>query len=327
MTGVPAAPLNADLMAETIGTSFCNAVFGGKEMKCKICGGNRIDIIYQGLIRDGRLGSSTTYSVDMYHCLDCGVIWHDPVLKDINEYYESDEYQISTKVDPETEDKFYQFYDERTLEKFQITGTDIFRHKTVADLGCGAGAFLDFLKGVSDDIVAVEPSKRFRQVLAGKGFHTYAYTKDALSEWKGRVDVITSFDVVHMVEDPLGFMRDTYQLLSEGGIGIIGVLTDSPIWRKVLGTCYEKQIIFNTQFLWLFSEKSLKELAFKAGFTNVEIRCHQRYGLDNLIGWCLEKSPRHDVKDSFLQGEIDAAWRSICCAHGVSDYIVAYVRK
>ncbi len=49
--------------------------------------------------------------------------------------------------------------DKETLDKLQYTKTDIFKGKSVADIGCGAGAFLVFLKGVAMNLVAIEPSR------------------------------------------------------------------------------------------------------------------------------------------------------------------------
>ena len=45
------------------------------------------------------------------------------------------------------EERFYRLHDRGTLDKFQYTGTNIYRGIIVADMGCGAGAFLDFIVG------------------------------------------------------------------------------------------------------------------------------------------------------------------------------------
>jgi len=248
------------------------------------------------------------------------------VIKDIDKYYESEEYR--TSMDEESkEDFFYCLHDKETLNKLQYTGTEVFRNKTAADIGCGAGAFLDFLKGVAENIVAIEPSEAFQKVLSKKGFSTYDYAKNAMSSWGNKVDIVTSFDVIEHVEDPLEFMRDAYGLLSQEGTAVIGTPTDAPVMRRLLGECYEKKVLFSAQHLWIFSGESLRRLAEQAGFSRIEIRYFQRYGLENMLGWCLEKRPKADIQDVFFRQEIDAVWRSACSSHQAADYVVLYAGK
>lgn len=295
-------------------------------MTCKICGSNQIHTVYCGKIRNGGVGKYTSQKVSMYQCDYCGVIWHDTVVENLEQYYESKQYRDS--LNEASEELFYQLHDKETLDKLQYTGTEIFRGKTVADIGCGAGAFLDYLKGVAKNIVAVEPSEMFRGTMTRKGFSTYPYTKDAFRDWFGKVDVVTSFDVIEHVEDPLLFLKETYDLLAHGvGTAIIGTPTEAPVMRRLLGENYEKEVLFSVQHLWIFSENSLRELAKQAGFSEIKIRYFQRYGIENLLGWCLEKQPNSEFHDPFFSGEIDAVWRSACSAHKASDYVVLYANK
>lgn len=105
----------------------------------------------------------------------------------------------------------------------------------VADIGCGCGAFLDLVSGVGQSIIAVEPTESYRQVLNRKGYSTYPYANEALKEWKGKVDIVVSFDVIEHVNAPEQFIREVYELLKNGGKCIIGTPTDAPVMRKLLG--------------------------------------------------------------------------------------------
>lgn len=188
-------------------------------MRCKICDSEDIRIIYKDSIRDGALGHYTAAMIPIYQCGKCGVIWHEPVLENLQEYYESQEYRKSLEGTSE-EEEFYRLHDHESMDKFKYTGTTVFRNKTILDLGCGCGAFLDFIKGVAAEVVAVEPSETYRNAMVRKGFQTFAYAKDALEGgYRGKVDVLMSFDVIEHVDDPKGFLSDTYQLLCPGGAG------------------------------------------------------------------------------------------------------------
>lgn len=295
-------------------------------MKCRLCDSNHIKITYEGLIRSGGLGQYTDTKVKMYQCQDCGVIWHGYIVENLNQYYESKEYRQSLEGSSE-EEEFYRRHDRETLDKFLYTGTSIFRKKTVADIGCGCGAFLDFLKGVALSVVAVEPSEAYRKIMEDKAFATYPYTKSALADWEGKVDVVTSFDVIEHVEDPSIFISDIHKLLVKDGKAIIGTPTETPIMRHLLGEIYEKKLLFSTQHLWIFSEKSLRQIAQKAGFEKIEVKYYQRYGLGNLMGWLRDKEPNSDIEESFITSTLDAVWRSECGDRGLADYIVIYLIK
>lgn len=295
-------------------------------MKCKLCASTATKIIYNDKIRNGGLGQYTTIDVPIYQCQNCNVIWHENVLSDTKEYYESTEYRKSLEGSSE-EDMFYALHDRESFEKFRYTGTDIFRNKTVADVGCGCGAFLDFLKGVASSIIAIEPSETYRGIMDRKGFHTYPYAEVALSDYRSNVDVITSFDVIEHVEDPENFLENLYDLLSKDGQAIIGTPTDAPIMRELLGSIYEKKLLFSTQHLWIFSESNLKMMAEKIGFSDIKIKYYQRYGVSNLIGWVQNEKPCGNIKHSFVSDTLDNVYKSDCEQRGLADYIVIYLKK
>ncbi len=295
-------------------------------MKCGLCNSGNIKIIYDGKIRNGGLGKYTDEDVKMYQCMDCEVIWHEDRISNLSQYYESRQYRQALEGSSEEAD-FYEKHDGETLDKFLYTGTGIFRNKAVADIGCGCGAFLDFVKGAASSIIAIEPSETYRTIMDGKGFLTYPYLGDAMEKHRGNVDVVTSFDVIEHVSDPQEFMEGVYDLLSEGGQAVIGTPTETPVMRNLLGEIYEKKLLFSTQHIWIFSEKNLRQMAHKAGFEKIEIKFFQRYGLGNLLGWLRDKEPHSDIKEKFITPALDAVWKSECGESGLADYIVIYLTK
>ena len=184
-------------------------------MKCKICGSANVDIVYNGEIRDGKVGNFTKQAVPIYKCKDCDVTWHDNILKDIDSFYESAEYRNAVDDGSEAA-HFYELHDGGVYDTLRYTGTKIFRDKVVADIGCAAGAFLDFVKGSAKTVIGIEPSAIFRKSMQEKGFVTFPYAKDAKKVYADKVNVVTSFDVIEHVEEPEEFLRDAYDLLGEG---------------------------------------------------------------------------------------------------------------
>ena len=292
---------------------------------CKICGSEKISIEYDGIIRDGATTSKTKNNVKMYKCNECGAIWHDS-MKEIDTYYVSEEYRKELEHTSKIND-FYAMHDFECFDKFSYTGTECFRNKIVADIGCGGGGFLDFLSGVAEKVVGIEPSAAYRAEMDKRGIETYAYAKEALEGLRGQIDVVVSFDVIEHVESPIQFMKEIYDLLGEGGQAIVGTPTDAPIMRELLGSVYEENLLFSTQHLWVLNENSLGYICRQAGFNEVDIRYKQRYGLGNMISWLLEKKAGVKREYSFVTSTLDKVWKSELEANKKSDYILAYVKK
>jgi hypothetical protein len=117
-------------------------------MKCKLCGSANTKIEYYGKLKTNLVPplAQTEDETDVFKCNDCGVIWHNYVLPD--NYYTSDAYRTMLENSNELE-VHYRLHDREVLKKLSWTGTDIFRHKVVADIGAGGGCFIDFLLGGS----------------------------------------------------------------------------------------------------------------------------------------------------------------------------------
>lgn len=299
---------------------------------CSICNSKNIEVIYDGQIRNGSIGKFTEENIKMYQCKNCDAIWHAQILGDIQSFYQSDDYRNSIGEEV-LDSEFYKLHDAETLAKFSYTGTEIFRNKTVADIGCGCGAFLDHIHGVAKQAIGVEPTKNFHGFMVNK-YPVFSSMEAMLGEgqadnWRGRVDVVTSFDVIEHVVDPLSFLKNVYALLGDGGQAIIGTPTDAPIMRELLGKTYEKELLFSVQHLWIFGERNLRLLSGKAGFAeeNIKIKFFQRYGIGNLLGWLRDKKPKSAIEAKFITGTLDSAWKAVAESMGLADYIVLYLSK
>lgn len=299
---------------------------GENKMICTICGSKKIKNIYQGELKTGLLKGWTEKGYTVWQCEDCGTIWNE-AYKDYNiaDFYESAEYR--TRIDTNTSiETYYNKYDKEVLDKLTMTGTDIFRNKIVADIGCGGGSFLDFVKGVASQTIAIEPSKIYRKGLMEKGHNTYAYISNAREDYKNAVDVITSFDVIEHVENPEQFLRDAYDLCNSQGQIIIGTPTDYPVLRKMLGETFDR-FIFQVQHPWILSDYAMKLMAAKVGFKNIRIEYKQKYGLGNLLSWLLDSTPRGDIKYEFISKTVDAAYKSSMSNKDYCEYLILYAQK
>lgn len=294
-------------------------------MNCKICDSDKVKVVYEDRIREGGVGKLTPEKIKMFECQRCRTIWHEELGKDYDCYYESETYRMELEGTSDIED-FYKLHDEENLQKLLYTTTKIFRNKIVADVGCGGGAFLDFIAGAASEIIGIEPSYKYRTQMSAKGYITYPYMKEAKERYADRVEVITSFDVIEHVGNPLEFLKDIYDLLAPNGKAIIGTPTGTPIMRELLGNVYE-EFLFSTQHIWILSRESMELLAEKAGFHKFRVEYKQRYGLGNCISWLINKKPRGHISYDFISETMNQVWKNECNANGLSDYIVLYAEK
>ena len=136
-------------------------------VKCSVCGSENTKVIYNGKFRYGAVGTWTDSDVPIYQCEDCGLIWHDNVFDSIKDFYESSDYRDAVQGDGSIE-RFYALHDGEVENRLKFTGTKIFRNKVVADIGCAAGSFLDFVGGAAKKVIAIEPSQAYRNMLEEK---------------------------------------------------------------------------------------------------------------------------------------------------------------
>ena len=293
-------------------------------MECRLCGSNDTEIIYEGPVKTGLLDGYSAKNYPVYRCNNCRTIWNNAADDYSVDYYESTEYRSRIETDSSVEE-YYKNHDVDTLFKLKITGTAIFRNKVVADVGCGGGSFLDFLQGVCSEIIAIEPSEEYRKTLSKK-YHTYPYASVAMSDWGEKVDVVTSFDVIEHVSDPRGFLKDSFNLLKEGGKIFIGTPTDYPILRQMLGDTFNK-FIFQVHHPWILSEKIVKDMADEIGFINIKVHTIQKYGLGNLLCWLNEQKPRGHITYDFISESLDELYKKEIAASGFGEYIILEATK
>ena len=139
------------------------------------------------------------------------------------------------------------------------------------DIGAGDGAFLEELLALGfTDVSGVEPSEApiaaaredvkpllRRGLFAAKDFSA------------GSFSLVTSFQTLEHVDDPLGVCRDAFSLLKEGGAAVFVCHNRRALSARILGF---KSPIFDIEHLQLFSPASAWFLLERAGFTDIRVR-------------------------------------------------------
>jgi SAM-dependent methyltransferase len=149
-----------------------------------------------------------------------------------------------------------------------------------ADVGTGDGAFLhELLAAGFARVTGVEPStdpvgsadETVRPLIVHDVFRPDTFEPGSLS-------LVTCFQTIEHLPDPLAFCRDAYRALKPGGALFLIGHNRRALSARVLGF---KSPIFDVEHLQLFSPASLRRLLESAGFRGAEVRpVFNRYPLD-----------------------------------------------
>lgn len=292
---------------------------------CEICGNDSWSIIYQGPIRAGNFGS-TLEGARLARCGKCGV---SRLAEDFSidaKAYESSEYRKSLEQGMRVED-FYHHADPHQIYHLTATTPYSWRGKTVADIGCGAGSFIDHIAGVADKIIAVEPTQMYHESLRARGYEVFNYATEAVKAKPASVDYAVTFQVIEHVLNPREFLSDIKALLKPGGNLLVATPNADDILMKLLPDSFPA-FFFRMAHRWYFTMESLRKCAEAAGFTVESERYLHTMTMSNMLGWVAERRPTGNLNRRPGINEIaDKLWSSYLEASGQADTLFIQLRK
>lgn len=138
------------------------------------------------------------------------------------------------------------------------------------DIGAGDGAFLEQLIQLGfRDITGVEPSAA--PIACSKPHVRNMIRHDIFRarDFEGqRFDLITCFQVMEHLWNPGELARDVNAMLKPGGLFVTVTHNSRALSARLLG---DKSPIFDIEHLQLFSQKTIRALLQRAGFTDIRV--------------------------------------------------------
>lgn len=154
------------------------------------------------------------------------------------------------------------------------------RQKSLLDVGCGYGYFLDLaardgwnISGVEVVSAAVE---RAKEKVGTKNIFTGPLKEARYSD--NAFDAITLWDILDMVEDPYEELRECFRIMEQGGV--IGIRVRNVTFQKKAYRLYllfgkiASRLMLKRPFVfhpYCFTGKSIHHLLLRSGFTKIEI--------------------------------------------------------
>lgn len=161
-------------------------------------------------------------SVPLWRCGECGFEFCDPHLAGNESFYQELQQQKENYY-PEGSQEFG-----RCLRFARGKGI-----KTVLDVGCGAGAFLDMAKGAGLQTFGVELNSKAAESARTKGHQIYdvllseLIRRDSLPKF----DLVTAWQVLEHVSTPVQFLREAARLVRPEGFLAVAVPNEEGIHR------------------------------------------------------------------------------------------------
>lgn len=284
-------------------------------MKCKVCNSTKIRVHYKGKIRYGKFGQYIN-NQRIYLCENC----HTQFFSNSKIDYTDSSYRtlIQTNSNKET---YYANQDKEQLDNIEVIGFENLRGKTIADVGCGAGSFLDVVRGFTKEQIAIEPYLDYQSALSNKGYRVFDFAQNVDNIYMRKVDIVTSFAVIEHVEDPKQFLSDMKRLVADGGYILISTPNSDDWMLDLLPETY-KSFFYRYVHNWYFNKKSLEYLANELNFKKIEFIFKQKYDLSNLLLWLRDKKPSGLGTVNTLN-EINCSYKKVIEKQGISNYLYA----
>jgi 2-polyprenyl-3-methyl-5-hydroxy-6-metoxy-1,4-benzoquinol methylase len=144
-------------------------------------------------------------------CGNCGFVFSRkiPTLKELDDHYRNYSYDKEVFVSPVTIKRYHELLDE--FEKFR-------KSNLLLDVGCGAGLFLKVAIDRGWKVYGTEYSDKAIEICEAKGINMKKGILNA-KDFEGlQFDVVTSFEVIEHINNPLEEMENIKALIRPGGL-------------------------------------------------------------------------------------------------------------
>lgn len=162
---------------------------------------------------------SPDYSVEMRRCGGCGFVFFDPELAGGEAFYRQLEREgYYSPTNPEFA---------RTNEFAKRQGL-----RRVLDVGCGSGFYLDLARAGGLETCGLELNTAAAEKARARGHKIFTRLLHELDPQEvGRFDLITLFQVLEHVPDPVSVMKQAAGFLNPGGYISIAVPSAEGVYR------------------------------------------------------------------------------------------------
>jgi 2-polyprenyl-3-methyl-5-hydroxy-6-metoxy-1,4-benzoquinol methylase len=263
-------------------------------------------------------------------CSACSFVFAQkiPTTKELNDHYTS-AYTREDYLSPITVKRYHEILDK--LAPFRQTGN-------LLDIGCGVGYFLEVAKERGWQVYGTEYTDESMNINLAKGFCMNQGKLNPENYSPEFFDVITSFEVIEHINNPLEEMGHINQLLRKGGLFYCTTPNFNSLLRFQLGNKWN--VIAYPEHLSYYTPKTINHLLVKTGFKKLAIlttgisitrfkkSIDQTVAESHLTGKSTDENLRIQMESKWYMGLAKKLINALLTALGVGDSLkVYYVKK
>ncbi len=216
--------------------------------------------------------------VDIFRCTRCSFLYRPQIPNDLKTLYDETYYRNKGKEEAQWAGSGDYIADqERLLKTFDEHIADIERRKKPArllDVGCAAGFLLEAARRRGWQVVGLDISD-FAAKYARETFHLNVRigTVEKIVFLPGEFDVVTAFEYIEHVEDPIATLKSIRPWIKESGLLVLTTPNAGSWQAKHHPDQFDG--FREWRHLAYFSRKTMTKLLRLSGFEPVSIRTDQ----------------------------------------------------
>ncbi|MFA4941998.1 MAG: class I SAM-dependent methyltransferase [Patescibacteria group bacterium] len=199
-----------------------------------------------------------------YCCTICGLAFVYPISEDFKKIYGQDYFKNESggsfgysDYDRDKEPMRGVFVSYLKDIENKVEGRKIF------DVGCATGYFLDIARDRGWQTGGMEISEYAAKEASERG-HGIFFGNFSEEEIKGKFDVVTMWDVLEHLDNPLKYLKTANRILTEDGFLLINTINRESLWAKILNKRWH--LFIPPEHLFYYTPKSLETLLKNNGF-------------------------------------------------------------
>lgn len=293
---------------------------------CNLCGAEDTQELYPAAERRNGHGASgdlyactsNAYGIcgPIVKCRRCGLVYQNPIPSS-GEIIDAYDGVVDQRYEQERSGRIETFSrDLGMLHRHQKGGK-------LVDVGCHLGLFLEVARANGWDVAGVEPSRWSVERARERGLNVLHGTLESVPFRDESFDVVTMWDVIEHLVDPLTELKRMHRILKPNGLLAISTMDVDALFPRL---ARRRWPWFMQMHLVYFSRRTLHNMLTKAGFRVVEMAPHRRvvrlsYLVSRVEPYC---RPAYRVLDRLvrLTGQGDRL-----VAVDLGDIFVTFARK
>lgn len=236
---------------------------------CNLCGANHVSELYT--VPDLLLDRAEI-TARLVQCIHCGLVYQNPrpTLTEIGQHYPPEyEPYIASNI-AQGQSWLIRQAVAYGMAKRRRFVTRYKRAGRLLDIGCATGTFLHNMQGHGSwNVCGVELSEDAAQLARQEfGLDVFTGTLEQAAYPDKHFDVVTMWDVLEHLHDPLGSLLEVRRILDTDGILLVRVPNLASWDARLFGATWAG--LDAPRHLYIFTPHTLSTLLERAGFTVLE---------------------------------------------------------